>query len=293
MVALITLWALPAHAGQGTALLKYVPDDVDLVVGFNVAKSRSTPLFRKSLEVLKAEAAEVWKTFASVQFDPAKDLDTVLVAGHLPDGKGDSTFVVVFEGRLGALGSVLAPSEAHSGLPVHLEQDVAALLIDKRLVFCSVSLLDDVVATVKGKRPSARTSRRAKVLRAGLAAMEPRVDLWLVLSGKVFKEQLPVQGKVEWVGMTAATSKGVAIELRAGVDSEPAAAEISTWFGNQLGTVKSLLAAQGFESMADSFEVKNTGATIGVSALMSEGEVARALTLVSRQATAEAGSKSP
>lgn len=297
MVLLVALWAAPAQAGRGTSLLKYVPDDVEMVMSLDISGARSTPLFRRSLEILKVEAKDIWQTLRDAKFDLAKDLDTLLVAGSYSGGQATERFVAVFEGRLSGLQTIFHhnPVTLHRGVAVRVDaaKDMASLVVDKRLIVCSTSMLDDVVATILRKRVSARTSRRATSLRSGLAGLDPRGDAWMVITGAAIKEALPAGLKLSWMGVWAATNKGVAVELRAGTDSEAAAAEISTLLVGQIGAVKQLLASQGFDSMAESFEAKTTGPVVGVSLLMSEEEVTKVLRLVSRQAAEEAEVKSP
>ncbi len=284
VVTLVLVWASPAFAGQGAALLRLVPEEVELVAALNVSKARGTPLFREAMALLRARAGAVWEGFAKASFDPASDLDTVLIAGMTADpaaGRTSERFVVVFEGRLRGLSALLLKesTERRDGFTIWRDPsaDSAAFLVGDRLVVCSSALLGDALAVARGKRPSAKSSRRAQVLRAGVAALGARVDAWGVISGAAIKSPLPVSGKLEWLGLSVATSAGVALELRAGTDSEASAEALAAWLGDQLDQLRPWLSAQGFKSVANSLELKHTGSVAGVSAVVSAAEVESAL----------------
>lgn len=291
VVTFVLLCAGLAHAGQGVALLRHVPEKVDFVAAVDVAKARTTPAFQQTMQVL--QRLPVWRDMAAVSFDPARDLDTALVAGSVADSSG-SRFVIVLEGRLSALETVLQryPSRRLPGGPELREVEGGAVFwAERRLVLCSASMLDEVLATSRGKASSVRSARRAKSLRTAVRSIESRADGWMALDGAIFGNLEPL--RFEWLSATVSGNRGVALEVRMGARSEGAAAEISTWMTDLIAASRLTVAAQGFESMADSFEVKATGTVVGVSGLMSEGEVSTALGLVSRFILGDAEQKSP
>lgn len=297
VVILAGLWlglaAAPASAGPGVPLLRYVPDDVDMVASLNLAKARNTSLFRKGAELAAAELGDAWKKLEAAKVDPAKDLDTLLVAGYLA---GDTQQVIgVFEGRLAGLLAELRkqPAAMQQGLEVWTFDDYAAIAVEKRVIVCSLGLRDAVIETVKGKRASLKASKRAKVVRAAVASVDPRGDAWVAVHGRVFKDMAPGQGTVSWLSASLATSKGMAVELKVSGDSEETASSWSNLVAEQLPMVKQLLGSQGFGSMADSIEAKNTGTLLVVGLVMSDGEVTKALSYLARQAGVAGDAKSP
>lgn len=272
-------------------LLRHVPEKVDFIAGIDVAKARTTPMFQQTVAVL--QQLSVWREMAAAAFDPARDLDTVLIAGTLAT-TSSPRFVIILEGRLAALEPVLRRYPSRR-LPGGLElRDVdggAAFWHQRRLVLGSSAMLDEVLATTRGKAVSVKGSRHAGRMRAAIRTIESRADGWMALDGAAFGD--PGATRLEWLGATIAANRGLALEVRIGAQSESAAAEISTWISDFVTSSRSMAAAQGFESMADSFEAKATGMVVGVSALMSEGEVSTAIGLVSRNIIGEAAQKSP
>lgn len=293
VVVLLHLWAAPADAGQGFRLLRYVPDEADAVVTVNVAKARSSELFRKVVEI--AARSESWTKLANQGVDVVAAVDTFLIAIRRTSA-GESRFVAVVEGKIANLQSLIASAarSERDGLVVYEQDDAVLFFHDQKLFVCSAAWFEEVSTTARGKRGSVKSSRRAGPLRMALAALESRAEVWAIMRGAFLGgAALPVDGSLEWLGLTATGSRSVAIEARLGLDTEGAATEFSSWIGTQLPQARQFLKLQGYESMADSIEVKTTGAAAGVSLLMSDGEVARALSLISQQFASDQSTKSP
>jgi hypothetical protein len=293
VVLLVGLCAAPAIAGSGVPLLKYAPDDAEAIGAVNLAKSRGTTLFKKSLESFAGEMGESWKKLKDAKLDLSKDVDTLLVAVK-PVG-GEQSFVVVMEGRLAAFEGEMRKnaSESQQGITVWAYKDLSMLFFEKKFIVCSKALTGEVVDTLKGKRPNLKSSRKGKTLRAAVAGTELRGDAWLVGLGKPLKELLPVAGNVSWLSVSMASSKGMAMEIKLAADTEETAKEIVTWMTDQLPMGKQILSSQGFGTTAESIEVKNTGALVVVNAVMSDGELAKVLSYLPRQAGAAGDVKSP
>ncbi len=284
VVLLMGLWASPVFAGSGASLLKYLPDDVDVVAAVNLSKSRSTPMFKKGAETVAAELGDTWKKLLAAKFDPAKDLDTMVLGAKT--GGDDQLFVAVLEGRLAGLEAELKrhPSTVRQGTTVWTFDDVSSFTFEKKVIVCSTPLLATVLETVKGKKGSVRSSKKAKELRNAVAATDLRGDAWAVVHGSRLKKSMPVSGALGWASISMATSNGLAIDLKLSTDSEPSAAGMVTWATEQLPMAKKLLEAQGFPSVADSIEVNNTGALVVVGLVMSDGELSKVMSYLSGKA---------
>lgn len=289
----LLLVAAPARAGNAMPLLKLIPDDVQVVAALNLAKARGTPLFRKGLELAARGAGDSWKKLEAAKIDPAKDLDTVLVAAQMTSD--EPRVCVVIEGRLtGLLGELRkAKSVLQQGLETWDFGEHGALVVDKKVIFCHSPLLPAVVETLKGKRGNLKASKRAKPLRAAVAAVDARGDGWAAVLGSAFSKDLPVPGQVAWAAISLATSTGLAVEMKISADAEATASSWASAINEQLPTVKPLLETQGFGSMADSIEARNTGALLEVSLLLTDGEVSKALSYLARQAGVAGDAKSP
>lgn len=288
VVLLVGLWASPVFAGSGVPLLKYVPDDVDVVAAVNLSKSRGTPMFKRGAETVAAELGDTWKKLLAAKFDPSKDLDTVVMGAKT--GGADPLFVAVIEGRLAGLEAELKrhPSTVQQGTTVWTFDDVSSFSFEKKVIVCSTSLLATVLETVKGKKGSVKSSKKAKAMRDAVAATDLRGDAWAVVHGSRLKEAMPVQGALGWASMSMATSKGMAVDVKLSTDSEQSATGMVTWATDQLPMAKKLLESQGFPSMADSIEVKNTGALVTVGLVMSDGELTKVMSYLSGKAGAAA-----
>jgi hypothetical protein len=293
VVLLACLWAAPALAGSGVSLLRYAPDDAEALGAVNLAKSRGTALFKKGLESFAGEMGESWKKLKDAKLDLGKDVDTMLVAVKTVADK--QVFAVVMEGRLTAFEAEMrkGASELKQGIAVWAYNDLSMLFFDKKFIVCSTALTDQMLDTLKVKRPSLKTSRKGKTLRAAVAGTELRGDAWMVGVGKPLKDLLPVSGSVLWLSASMSSSKGLATEIKLAADTEETATELATWMTGQLPMAKSLLGSQGFGTMADSIEVKNTGALLVVGAVMSDGELTKVLSYLSRQAGSAGDVKSP
>ena len=287
VVLLVGLWAAPALAGTGAPLLKYVPDDVDVVAAVNLSKSRGTPMFKKGAETVAAELGDTWKKLLAAKFDPSKDVDTMVLGAKT--GGDDPRFVAVIEGRLGGLEVELKrrPSAVQQGITVWTFDDVSSFFFEKKVIVCSNELLTVALDTVKGKKGSVKTSKKAKGLRDAVAATDLRGDAWVVVHGSKLKDQtLPVPGTLSWASIGMATSKGLAVNVKLSADSEASAEGMASWATQQLPMGKQLLGSQGFGSMADSIEVKNTGALVTVDLVMSDGELMKVMSYLSGMAGA-------
>ncbi len=293
LFALVAMGSRPARAGSGASLFKYLPEDVEVIGAVNLAKSRNTPLFRKGLELAVKEMGDDWAKMKAAKLDPAKDVDTALFGAKTVDGS--VRFTVVFEGKLAGFESELrkVPSTPQQGVDVWSFGDTSLLFVDKKLIVCSQELVAAVVETAKGKRGNVKASKKAKALRAAVAVTDLRGDVWAAALGKELSTSLPVSGSLAWMSLSMATSKGVAVEAKAATDSEATAAGLVAWTTEQLPMAKQLMSSQGFAAAADSIEVKNTGSVAGVTVVLTDGEMGKVLSYLSRQAGTAADVKSP
>ena len=78
--ALVTA-ASPAFAGDGTNLYPMLPAETQIMMVFDVADSRDSPLLLKGFEQLLAAKPEAKDKLAEIGIDPAKDIDTLVFAG--------------------------------------------------------------------------------------------------------------------------------------------------------------------------------------------------------------------
>lgn len=283
-----------AHAAPGAALFKYLPDDVEVVGAVNFAKSRSTPLFKKGIELASSQLADEWAKLKAAKLDPAKDIDTALVGAKTVDGA--VRFAVIMEGRLAGFEAEVRklPATPQQGVDLWTFGETSMFFVDKKLVICSQELAAQLAETAKGKRGNLKASKKAKTLRSAVAATDLRGDVWFATSSKELGSAMPVDGgSLSWMSMSMATSKGVAAELKAATDSEKTAASVLTLWNEQGGMVKQLMSSQGFGAAADSIEVKNTGSVVGMSLVLTDGELAKVLSYLSRQAGGAADVKSP
>jgi hypothetical protein len=288
------LGARPALAGRGDALLKYLPEDTEVVASLNLAKGRGTPLLRAGLDAVGQRLGASWQSVPTASFDPARDLDTIVLGWSPDEQTGGSVMLGVLEGRLDGFARALRkqPAQRQGGVEVWRWDQLAVLFVDKRAIVCAPEALSGVVATLTGKRANARRSRKALALRAGVAAADTRGDAWIAAGGKSVPN-LPVAGALNWISGSVAAQRGLVMEIKVDTDVDATAAALVDWTSSQLPLAKQVLASQGLGSMADSIEVKNTGALLVVGMVMSEVELTNLLAALSQQRAATGGAKSP
>ena len=76
VMLLVAVIATRAEAGRGTASLKYLPDDTNLVLAADVARSRNSPIFKKLFKLARENHA--WLDTLATAQPVDKLIDTIV-----------------------------------------------------------------------------------------------------------------------------------------------------------------------------------------------------------------------
>lgn len=98
LFAALTIVGSSAFAGDGSALLRLLPDSASAVVGINVEQLRGTSLFEQATAIARAsdDAQEQLNAISADGFDPFQAANTVVVAStEVSDDAADRMLVLV------------------------------------------------------------------------------------------------------------------------------------------------------------------------------------------------------
>ena len=180
----------PAHAGDGTDLLKFAPDTAQVILVFDVADARDSTLLQKGMSKLLDAAPDAKQKLAELGLDPMKDVDTIMFAGggakDLTNDDADmKDMLIIVEGRLpkDKLSNLPnATKSTYGGVDIYTNKDTDAAFVGDRLMFAKkgkMKLALDIAANKgKGKGKSVAVSKKAKALREAIAATDTKADLW-------------------------------------------------------------------------------------------------------------------
>jgi hypothetical protein len=132
----------PAHAGDGTDLLKFVPDTAQVVMVFDMADARDSTLLQKGYTKLLDAAPDAKQKLAELGLDPIKDIDTLLFAGggakDLQDDDSMKDMLIIVEGRLPKDKLATMPGATKStygGVTIYTNKDTDAAFVGDRMFF--------------------------------------------------------------------------------------------------------------------------------------------------------------
>ena len=130
-----------AHAGDGTDLLKFAPENSQMVLVFDLADARDSALLQKGFQKLLDTSADAKAKLAELGLDPMKDIDTVMFAGggatELEMDKVKDILIVI-EGRLPKDKLTTIPdvkTAVYGGVTIYTNAETDAAFIGDRLFF--------------------------------------------------------------------------------------------------------------------------------------------------------------
>ena len=278
--------AAPAHAGDGTDLLKFAPENSQMVLVFDMADSRDSVLLQKGFQKLLDTSADAKAKLAEIGVDPMKDIDTVMFAGggasEMEMDKVKNVTIVV-EGRLpkDKLASIPNVKTAvYNGVTIYTNADTDAAFIGDRLFFAkkgAMKLTIDIALNKgKGKGKNVAMSKKAKALRDAVAATDTTADFWatVLIPAKDQKDMKAKQGmvaKTVSAGFNFTADLGIAFKL--GTDSATSAAKALAMIQGQLPQITSGLSQFGLSKAAKSLTVTQDAAAVNIAVTMTEAEL--------------------
>ncbi len=125
---LIAVIASRAEAGRGTGSLKYLPDDATVVIASDVARARSSAIFKRLFKIAREQSAWL-DTLANAQ-PVEKQVDTIVLGGN----SSTKQVVLVLEGRIDKLVAEAKKeqptTETHEGVTSFVGKDGEFAVID-------------------------------------------------------------------------------------------------------------------------------------------------------------------
>lgn len=275
----------PAHAGDGTGLLKFAPESTQIVFVFDVADSRDSTLLQKGMSKLLDASPETKAKLTELGIDPMKDVDTIMFAGggakDLQDD-GPKDMVIVIEGP--ALKDKLpkmpdATKATYQGIDIYTRKDTDAAIIDGRIFFVKAGKMkgeiDLALNKGKGKGKNAAVSKKAKALRDAVAATDTKADAWAtILVPAKNQAEMKAQGMVaKTVSLGVNFTADLAMAMRLGTDAEASAAKLVGMVQAQLPQISQAAGSIGLSKAAKSFTVGQDKALVNISLTLTEAEL--------------------
>jgi len=226
---LIAVVASRAEAGRGTASLKYLPDDTNVVVVADVARARNSPIFKKLFKLAREQNTTL-DTLASAQ-PIEKQIDTI-VAASTPNKDA----VIVLEGRIDKIVAEAKKQatkmDTHAGVTFWVTADGELTVVDKKLVFASAGQIGGVIDRAKDKKAKGPAG-----VRTIMAATTPNTAVFggATLDASM-KEQFnkSLGAEPQWAAVSFAMAQKLTVDARLKFADETAAATAVKTVNDQL-----------------------------------------------------------
>jgi hypothetical protein len=226
---LLALVASRAEAGRGTASLKYLADDTTMVVVADVARARSSAVFRKLFKLAREQHAGL-DALASSQ--PVEKLVDTIVLGSDANQQG----VVVLEGRIDKLVAeakkASTSSPTHAGITYFVTAEGEVAVIDKKLVFTTTGLMPATIDRAKDKK-----AKGPAAVRTIIAASQPNVAVFggAIPDASTRKQlQSSLGGEPQWIAFSFAMAHKLSLDARLKFADEAAAQAAAQTINDQM-----------------------------------------------------------
>lgn len=281
IVGLLIGLAPTAHAGRGTNLVKYLPDDTNVVVVADVARARRSPIFKKVFEAARTKNDALDDLATSLAVD--KLVDTIVVAGNVAQG----TAVLVFEGRvdkvLPELKKQATKEDKHAGVTFWVVPDGEIALVDKKLVMASPGEMEHVIDRAQDKKAKGPGSLRTIL---ATATANSSVFGGMALDADAKKQMAADLGaEPQWVAFSFGMAQKLTMEARMKCADDTAAAAAAKAVNDKLGapgvdgTLRSRVEGFVSKEFADSILVDQDHAFARISATLTQDDVDKVLAL--------------
>ena len=275
----------PAHAGNGTDLLKFAPESSQIVLVFNVADARGSTLLQKGMTKLLDASPDAKAKLTELGLDPMKDVDTILFAGggakDLQDG-GPKDMVIVVEGanlkdKLPKIPDAVKTS--YQGIDIYTHKDTDAAVIDNRIFFAKKGKMKGEIDVArnkgKGKGKNLAVSKKAKALRDAVTATDTKAHLWATIMVPAKNQaDMKAQGMVaKTVSLGINFTADLAMAMKIGTDAEASAAKVVAMVQAQLPQITQAAGSIGLAKAGKSFTVAQDKALVNMSLTLTEAEL--------------------
>lgn len=272
-----------AFAGNGTDLLKQVPETTQIMMAFDASEARDSSLVEANFKKLLDSTPDAKAKLAQFGIDPMKDIDTLIFAGggisELSTMKDTAQMVFIVEGRIPRkmVDAEAITRSKHRGVEILSKEDTDAAFIGQRLFFTKKGGMPAAidVALGKGKVKNAAQSPKAKKLREAIAATNTKTDVWMVIvipdKDKVTMTQSGLSVESMSVAVKLAADLAAVVKLHA--ISEAEAAKGVSLFQTILPTLKSSMGGIGLTHAASTLTLTQVKAAVQVEGTLTATEL--------------------
>lgn len=265
----LALVASHAEAGRGTALLKYLPDDSNVLAVVDVSRGRSSAIFKKAFQLAREENA--WLDTLAAATPIEKQVDTIVVGAN-----ASKQAVAILEGRIDKLFAeakkTSTKSETHAGVTYWVTSDGELAVLDKKLVFASTGAMPAVIDRAKQKKAKgpaalrtllAATQSGATVFGGVILDATQRADL-----GK------SIGAEPQWFAFSFAMAQKLTVDARLRMADDAGAAKVTKSVNDQLtpdrrGQLEGLVGKE----FSDSISVEQQQLFVRIAASLTAEEV--------------------
>jgi hypothetical protein len=268
--------SIRAEAGRGAALVKYLPDDTNLVLVGDVAKSRSSAIFKKAFKIAREQNSAVDALATSIELDKA--VDTVVIGVS-----ANKAAVAVVEGRIDKLlaeaKKTATKSDTHEGVTFWITSDGEIAVVDKKLVFTSPGAMAGVIDRAKDKK--AKGPSTVRTLLAATIATSGVVGGVVLDSAQRSELGKQLGAEPQWGTFSFGLTTKLAIEARLRFANDTGAATAVKTISDQL-TPEKRGQLEGFvgKEFSDSIAIQQQQAFARLTATLTADELDKIIGLV-------------
>jgi hypothetical protein len=258
---------------------KYLPEDTQTVAGINVRQILDSTLVKKYgldkiKEALKSED-EVQKILKDLDFDPLKDLDSVVVAA--PGGNESDKGLIIIRGRFDVARFQAKAEDVakKKGEILQIEKvggkTVYKIVLQDQTFYASFVGPDTLLAApgkdylVKGLERTAGNAApiKSKELLGLLSKVDTKRSIWMAVPGSAFPKELPIDNdklkkSLESISsVTGGINVGEEVKLEFQIATKDAAGakDLVQTIKGALAQAKGFLALAGGEQLAPLVDV--------------------------------------
>jgi len=270
-----------AVAGNGTTLMKQIPESTQIVIVFDVAEARDSKLVTANFQKMLDNNPDAGAKLAAFGIDPMKDIDTLMFAGggvtELSMMKEVSQMVLIVEGRIPkkAMDNPAVTKSKHRNIEIFSKDDTDAAFVGKNLFFTKKGQMNAAIDVALGKAKNAATSPKAKALRTAVSATDTKNDMWLVvLIPDKDKTNMAQNGLVmDSMAITLKLAADLAAVMRINAPNDAEAAKGLSLLQTILPTLKQSMGGIGLTAAAKTLTLTQDKASVQIAGSVTEGEL--------------------
>lgn len=280
-----------AVAGNGTDLLKQVPETTQVLMAFDVSEARDSALVLTNFKKLLESTPDVAAKLAQFGIDPIKDIDTLLFAGggvtEMSEMQAATQMVFIIEGRIPrtSVDAAAVTRSKHRNIEILSKDDTEAAFIGQRLFLTKKGGMADAidVALGKGKVKNAAKSPKAKKLRDAIATTNTKSDAWMVVMIPDKDKTSMIQSGLAVDSMTVSVKLATKLDaiVRLNAPSEAEAAKGMSMLQAVLPMLSQAMGTIGLSEAAKTLTLTQDKAAMQVTGTLTQAELATLIVMAS------------